>query len=86
MATKEKSPAFQHQGSTEEEHTSPKKRRKVNHGRYDTYIPESVSLIPDVYLDSMCLLSAIGKQTFCQRPMSMASMRTVITPLDKTAD
>ena len=62
MASKEGSPALQHQGSAEEEHTSPKKRRKVNHGRYDACGPGLKSYITDMCLDSMCLLSSIGKQ------------------------
>lgn len=65
MATKEKSPVLQRQGSTEEEHTSPKKRRKVNHGRCDIHDLQIALSLADGLSNSMCLLSAIGKQVAC---------------------
>lgn len=47
MATKEESPLLPQQGSPEEEHASPRKRRKVNHGRFDRYDLWIVSCIAD---------------------------------------
>jgi hypothetical protein len=73
MATKEESPTFQRKGSAEEEHASPKKRRKVNHGRYEARICEAELLLIDIHLDSMCILPAIGKQAFREASKSRES-------------
>jgi hypothetical protein len=62
MATKNGSPKYEHQGSAEGEHASPKKRRKVNHGRYDAHFREAALFLTDACLDSVCILPAIGKQ------------------------
>ncbi len=64
MATKDESPTLQHEGSTEEDYANPKKRRKVNHGRYDIHTYKVVWLLIDVNLNSMYILPAIGKQLF----------------------
>ena len=82
MATKEESPLLQHQGSAEEEHSSPKKRRKVNHGRCDTHKLLTALPIADGCLDSMCLLSAIGKQIASWGVIFMAPVYSILVGID----
>ena len=79
MATKEASPVAQQQDSPQEEHTSPKKRRKVNHGGYDSHIPWILIAYADKYLGSMCLLSSICKHS--SSPATMSSAPTSPIPL-----
>ena len=76
METKEESPHIQPQGSPNEEHASPKKRRKVNHGRYDSLSFPATASRADRRLGSMYLLPEIGKYT-CFLPAPVA----VLLPL-----
>ena len=76
MATKDGSPKFEHQGSAEGEHASPKKRRKVNHGRYDAPNRGAALLLTDACLDSVCILPAFGKQAKWEQHCLLANELT----------
>lgn len=56
MASKEESPA----ASSGVEHTSPKKRRKVNHGKVTSFAYPPVNVLIQC-MSSMHLLSALGE-------------------------